>query len=290
MKLRHLTLVAVIAIALVACKSERSSMTGSYGGGLLSGQVSITGGGSPAGVEVSIRGTGMTTVLTDEGRFTFASVPERADLDFRRADGLAGSLRLEEGETSLHVELGPNGAKKSSRRRAARGGEKVYEFEGLVRGATDTEVVVFTSKQVDVTIGLTPETIIRKGNQILTAADLVPDTRVHVKAKKTDETYTAVLVIVQNQEDGEDDGEGEEPKARKEFEGTVISAAADQLVIFDSHKEEVTFVIDAQTIIRKGNTPIAAADIQAGWRVHVKATTADDGTKTATQVIVQRNK
>src|SRR5688500_13524669 len=115
MKLRHLSLIAVIAIALVACKSERTAMTGSYGSAMLSGDVAITGGGSPAGVEVSVRGTGMTTVLAEDGRFAFAGVPERADLDFRRADGLAGSLRLEQDETSLHVELGPNGAKKSSR-------------------------------------------------------------------------------------------------------------------------------------------------------------------------------
>jgi len=279
----------MIVVALAGCRGEKATLTGGYGNNVVSGDVVMANGASPAGVEVSVRGTGMTTTLSADGRFAFVSVPEAADLDFRASNGINGTLRLEQNETSLHVELGPNGAKKSSRRRAARGGERVYEFEGLVVSATDTEVKVFTSHQVEVTIGLTADTIIRHGQTPLTAADLLPDTRVHVKAKKNaDETYTAILVIVQQQVDDGEGGEGEQ--ARKEYEGTVVSAAADQLVIFDSHKQEVTFVINADTVIRKGNTPIAAEDIQAGWRVHVRASTATDGTKTAELVIIQNNK
>lgn len=90
---------------------------------------------------------------------------------------------------------------------------------------------------------------------------------------------------------GEDDGEDEgEEVVRSEYEGLVVSSTADQLVIFDSHRNEETFVLTAETIIRKGGTPVLATDIQAGWRVHVKSTTAEDGTKTALLVIVQNDR
>jgi hypothetical protein len=70
----------------------------------------------------------------------------------------------------------------------------------------------------------------------------------------------------------------------------VRSASATELVIVDSHRQEVTFVLTAETVIRKGNTPMAAADLQEDDRVHVRADTAADGTKTALLVIVQKAK
>jgi hypothetical protein len=116
---------------------------------------------------------------------------------------------------------------------------------------------------------------------------------VHVKARKADDVYTALLVIVQNPAGEEDDDEGDEgttPPARKEYEGLVRSASATELVIVDSHRQEVTFVLTADTVIRKGNTPMAATDLEEDDRVHVKADTAVDGTRTALLVIVQKAK
>jgi hypothetical protein len=43
-------------------------------------------------------------------------------------------------------------------------------------------------------------------------------------------------------------------------------------------------------VIRKGNTPVAPEGIQAGWRVHVKATADAAGSNTATRVTVQSTK
>ncbi|HEX8029464.1 MAG TPA: DUF5666 domain-containing protein, partial [Vicinamibacterales bacterium] len=95
--------------------------------------------------------------------------------------------------------------------------------------------------------------------------------------------------IVQNT-NGDDGGNDDGPAAR-EYEGTVRSASATQLVVYTSRKVEETFVLTAETSIRKGNTPVLATDIQVGWRVHVKATTSTDGaTKTATSVIVQNTR
>jgi hypothetical protein len=287
MRLRRLVVAMAVVAAFTACSGRHESMTGSYGDGMLSGEVIVTGtrSSSPDGVEVSVRGTGMTVTLSEDGAFAFAGVPEGALLDFRRAsDGIAASLRVAEGSGHVVVEVQGNAAKKSSRRRGVgKGPERVYEFEGVIRSSTAASIVVFTSKREEVTIALGPNTVIRKGDQRLTAADLLVDTRVHVKATKAGEAYTALEVKVQEDDKGEDD----DPPAVREYEGIVRSAAANQLVVFTSRREEVTFALTAETDIRKGNTPIAAADIQTGWRVHVKATVNADGTKTATRVIVQ---
>ena len=294
---------AVLALAvtmLAGCNSRRESMTSSYGTDMLSGEVAISGmpNGSPAGVQVSVRGTGIRTTLNESGEFLFAGVPEGALLDFQRAeDGIEASMKVDSGSGFVAVELTKTTAtasgKKSSRRRGVGPTrETVYEFEGVIRGVTPDSLVLYSSKKAEVTIGLTPETLIRKGQTPVAAAELAVDMRVHVKAKKEGERYTAVVVIVQNDgsgDDGEDDGGGERPAAR-EHEGTVVSASATELVVFTSHKVNVTFAITADTVIRKGNTPVAAEEIETGWRVHVKATAGADGTMTATRITVQKTK
>lgn len=290
MMLRRFVVVMVVVAAFTACSGRRESMTGSYGDGVLSGEVIVgatESNSSPAGVEVSVRGTGMSVTVAEDGAFVFAGVPEGAQLDFRRAaDGIDASLRVEQTSGHMVVEVAGSAAKRSSKRRSiGRGREKVHEFEGVIRSASATSIVVFTSKKEEVTIALGPNTVIRKGDQRLTAADLLVDARVHVKATKAGEVYTALEVKLQDDDEGEDDNP---PAVVREYEGIVRSATADQLVVFTSHKEEVTFVVTAETDIRKGNTPIAAAGIQAGWRVHVKATADAAGIKTATRVIVQK--
>jgi hypothetical protein len=282
MKRGSVVAVAVIALLMLgACSGhERSTLTGSYGSGVVTGEVVMSQGVSPAGVEVSVRGTGMAMQLGADGQFAFAGVPEGAELLFRRAsDGIEATLQLEKASGHLVVDLAQTTAKKG-RRRAA--GSKTIELEGLVRSANATELVLDTARQSGITVALTPQTLIRHGGTSLTAADLIAGTRVHVKAAQVSDTLTALSVTVQD--DADDDNR---PSAR-EFEGAVVSASATQLVILDSHQQQVTFVIDASTVIRKGNTPVLAADIQAGWRVHVKSTAAVDGTKTAHLVIVQR--
>lgn len=278
MKLRHSLMIVAALLVVGACR-ERATVTGTYGAGVVAGQVAVMGleNTSPAGVQVTVRGTGMTTTLAADGAFTFADVPDRAVLVFQRADGINTTLELTASSGFVNVTVSPTGA----RRRSAGGTRKEYQFEGLVRSASATELVVFTSHQEEVTFALDANTVIRKEQTTVAAEDLTEGTRVHVKASKVNEDYTAIQVIVQNEEEG--DGERE----AKEYEGLVRSATATQLVILDSHGDEVTFVLDASTEIRKGQTPVLATDLREGDRVHVRAATADDGTKTASLVLVQ---
>lgn len=282
-------LMVLVLIAVAACRRESSSITGSYGGGFLSGAVVLNGiEGSPEGVEVSVRDTGMVMTLAADGRFSFANVPQNAILDFRRADGIQASLAIAPNGSkgSLIVDLARSRAGASSGR-----GNKTRdkrEFEGVIRTASADSIIIFTSHQEEVGIGLTDDTVIRKGNQILTAADLVADMRVHVRARKVVEGYIAQQIIVQEGED--DDGEDEEPPSLRQYEGTVVTASATALVINDSHRNEVTFAITPETIIRKGNATVAAADLLPGQRVHVKAEVAADGAATAVQVVLQNTR
>jgi hypothetical protein len=293
MRHRYLMMVIVTAsMALAACRGERATITGEYGAGVVAGQVAVNGlqDNSPAGVQVSVRGTGMTTTLAEDGMFTFAGVPEGAVLVFHRADGLDSTLELKQSSGFINVALSPAGATQLSssssggRRRSASSGGKEYQFEGLVRSASATTLVVFTSHNEEVTFSLNAATIVRKGQTTVDPATLTEGTRVHVKASKSNDVYTATQVIVQEEDDGEGDGG---PREAKEYEGLVRRASDTQLVIFDSHGQEVTFVLNASTTIRKGQTPVPGSALTEGDRVHVKATTAADGTKTATEVTVQ---
>ena len=286
MRFRHSMVVVAALMALAACRGERATITGEYGAGVVAGRVTVTGmqDNSPAGMRVSVRGTGMATTLAADGGFAFAGVPEDVELLFRRGDGIDASLAVGASAGFVDVTVSAGSATRSSKRRSAGGGEKVYEFEGLVVSASATEMVMFSSHQEEVTIALDATTIIRKGQQTVDAADLDAGTRVHVKARKANDAYTAIVVLVQDTNTDEDERE------RKEYEGIVRSASASELVIFDSHRDEVAFALTADTVIRKGGTKLAAADLKEGDRVHVKATTGAGGAKTATEVIVQNTK
>ena len=286
MKVRQLLILsAVMMFVLAACRRESPSITGSYGSGILAGQVILNGvEGSPEGIEISVRDTGMTATLGADGRFAFSGVPDISTLDFRRADGIQATLQVRGNSPAMTVLLG-----KSTATRGSKSGNKSKdkrEFEGVIKEASETEITVLTSKKEEILIGLSEETIIRKGGTVLAPADLKADMRVHVRARKADDKYTAQLIIVQEGED--DDGEDDEEKPKlRQYEGTIVSASATELVIFDSKKNEVKFTLNGDTDIRKGNTPVAPADLLPGQRVHVKATVAEDGSATAVLVILQ---
>jgi len=292
MKLKTLALSAtVVLLALSGCSRRgHETITGNYGSAFLSGEVVMQGtaDSSPAGVVVSVRGTGMSMVLGADGKFAFGDVPDGADLDFRRqGDGIHASLRLEEGASHVVVELGQSAAVRSTsssssrRRGVGRSVDSVYEIEGLIRSVTADTLVVFSSKGQEVTIGLTPDTVIRKGDQVVAAADLTAGIRVHVKAKKIGDAFSAIVVIVQNKHD---DG----PELR-EYEGIVKSVSASELVITEEHGGDVAFVLDGSTVVRKGDGTSGIGDLAVGQRVHVKASVAADGTKTAVLVTIQKD-
>lgn len=282
---KSLLLAVLVVTSLAACNRERASLTSSYGQGVVTGQVTMAEGlGSPAGLEVSVRGTGMSVTLADDGRFAFAGVPQNAALDFRRgADGVNATMRLMTNEGFVAVEVNKDG---TSMKRRGPGGESVTELEGTVLRISATELVLEDRRAGETTVVLNAATVIRKGNAAVLPADVAAGTRVHVRATKAGDVLTALLVIVQKTNDDDDDGDDDTPGFRREHEGIVKAATATSLTLLNSHGEEVTFVLDAATVIRKGKTILTAADLQPDLRVHVRATEGAAG-PIATLVIVQ---
>lgn len=276
-----LVTVAMVVIGLASCRGESPNVMGSYGGGTLSGSLVLNGiEGSPEGVEVSVRDTGMLEVLGPDGRFAFAGLPENAILDFRRGDGLQGSISVSGSKGSILVELGRSGAKSADRGKdKGNSGRDKRELEGVIRSTSADEIVLFTSHNEEVTVALTAETIIRQGNETLTPADLAVDMRVHVRARKVEDAYTALLVIVQ---EGEDDAKEDKEKVA----GTVVRVAGSNITVA-TKSGEMTVQTDAATRIRNKGKTIGLSEIVAGDPVSAKGRRVSKNTILATEVEVR---
>ncbi len=295
MRTKAFILTIMVAAVLSSCSRHETPVTGNYGGRVVSGQVVMASdmtNGSPAGLEVSVVGTGMTATLGADGRFTFVGVPENAEMTFRRADGIDSRLRLSGPTNSLTVEVSANGVKETNsngggRRRASSKKDPgpSLQFEGtLVGAATADKLTIHDSHGNDVEITLTDTTLIRKGNETVAATDLKDGDRVHVKALNINGVLIAIQVIVQNPAEDDDDDEA----------GTTMTAngpvrSVNPLVVFSQPKGEVTVNTDDKTIIRKQGQIITVDDIKVGDEINCLGTRVDDTTMLARQIEVRGN-
>jgi hypothetical protein len=291
MRLKLLMIVAGV-MTLANCQGrEQANVTGSYGSSVLAGRVAMADGSSPAGVTVTVRGSGLRALLQDDGAFAFAGAPQDAQLDFARAaDGVAASLRVASGSGSINIELTKTAAHSSKRRGAGSGsGVQAIEIEGVVRSASATRLVVLSAKGVEETIAIAADTVVRKGNTTIGVADLVAGMRVHVKAKKVDNGLSALVVIVQNdggEDDGDDDGKGGGTKAEAHLSGTVTAVSASSITI-KAGAATVTVQTDASTRIQKHRAAATLADIHTGDRVKVEGKRVAENTVLATEIEVK---
>jgi ribosomal protein L19 len=272
-----------VFIALAACR-KHESMTGVYGAGVVTGQVVMAAGtsASPAGVRVSVVGTGMSTLLGPDGHFAFNGVPQDAELHFMRDDGIDARIAVPAGMGSVVVELNGKSAK-AGKKRAVPSNPPI-EIEGVIVTAAADSLVVHSSHNEDVTVQLTDATVIRHGQTPIKAADLKTGDRVHVKATVKEDVKTAIEVIVQDQgEDTGDDNGGTTMTAN----GVVKSVGSDSLVVTTVPKGDVTVQADDSTIIRKQGALIKLADIHVGDEVNTMGTKVDDQTLKAVRIEVR---
>lgn len=268
MKFAKWSAVAVAVVLFVACRGREQTVAGGYGMSSVNGQVVMASGATPAGVSVTVRGTGQTMILGEDGRFSFSGVPENVQLIFTRADGINATFSAGK-STSVVVELSSNSATAHGRTRSAPSTPH-SEFEGLVKSASATELVITDSHRGDVTFTLDANTVVRKGDVTVAPADLVAGDRVHVRAnKQADNSYLALLVIVQNTQAQHE---------TSEFEGTVKAITADSLTL-NSRGGDVVLTLNSSTTF----TPAAPV---VGDRVHVRAQKSGDAL-VALSVLVQ---
>ena len=271
-------------IALGACRNHET-MTGSYGDGVVTGRAVVAGASaSPAGVRATVVGTGMSTLLGEEGGFTFTGVPENGKLRFTREDGIDTVLDAPSSAQLLAVRLQPTGVQSSNSRRRSAPTSPLLQFEGLIKSVTPAAIVITTSHREDVTLQITADTRIRKGGTAVLAADLKPGDRVHATASVKDAVKTAVEITLQNPEGTTDD---HDENATLTANGLVTAASATQLTVKTVPRGDMTVKIDGKTIIRKQGVIITGADIHVFDEVNCMGTRVDDHTLIAIQIEVR---
>lgn len=271
-------------IALGACRNHET-MTGSYGDGVVTGRAVVAGAStSPAGVRVSVVGTGMSTLLGEDGGFTFVSVPENGKLRFTRDDGIDTVLAAPSSAQILSVRLQPSSIQSTSSRRRSAPSSPLLQMEGLIQSVNAKTLILTTSHGDIVTLQIMPDTRIRKGNTALLVTDLKAGDRIHATATVKDGVNTAVEIKLQNAET-----ETEDPKeeATLTANGLVLTASATKLVVRTVPHGDMTVKIDGKTIIRKQGVIITGADIHVGDEVNCMGTRIDDHTLSAIQIEVR---
>jgi hypothetical protein len=290
MKSHKLAVLLFAVVAVVGCRSREAAITSTYGDAVVTGQV-VTDGevdSSPAGVEVRVLGTGMSMVVDESGRFTFAGVPSNATLHFSRNDGI--DARLPVSSASMTVRVSALRAASSKAKKP-----KVAQLEGLIRDIDGEMFIMYTSKKVEQMVLVTEETRIRKGNETLTMDDLKVGYRVHVKGLSNDGKTKAIEVIVQNTniddpDDGDDDGGTTTPPPAGQTmtaNGLVLSVNGSDLVVRSQSKGDVTVKTDANTIIKRQGKRIQVSDIKPNDEVNSLGTRVDDHTLLARQIEVR---
>ena len=271
----------VLAALFSGCNGENSITGVSMNTRVLSGEVVPVGnlaGASPAGI--SVASGGQIAVTDSAGRFAFMGLANNdVSLTFSRADGVNASAMVSASAASVVVQL------EKTKATVTETGQSKRELEGLITDISATSITVNdASTGGPVTAAITSTTVIRKGNQTLTATDLKVGDRVHVKASVgSGGTLTAFEIMLQESGDGSTGTGGQ----TKELEGLITAVSDSSITVMNaSTNGPVTAAITSTTVIRKGNTRLTAQDLKVGDRVHVKTTGPADSL-TATEIIRQ---
>lgn len=275
---------AVLAVVFLAgCSGSENSSPTSGGSNTLSGKVILGGdlqGASPAGIQVSAKGTGLSTQLDPTGSFTLLGTPSGSvELSFsRQSDGIDAASTVSGNANGVVIQL--------QRRRAVvlAPGQSKVEIEGTITEVSATSITVNDARShADVTAAINDQTVIRKGNTTVAAADLKKNDRVHVRASiGADNVLTALEIKLQNPSD---DNPG---SATGQLEGIVTEVGDSSITVADaSSHQDVEVEVTDTTIIRHGNETLTLEDIHEGDRVHVKAVADAEGNLTALEIKLQ---
>jgi hypothetical protein len=141
------------------------------------------------------------------------------------------------------------------------------EIDGVLASKTGTTITVTTKGDGDVTIGVVPDTVIRKDGAEAALADLQAGDDVEVKAESG--TGGALVALAIHAESPESDD------AKVEASGKVTAVSATSITVHDDGKD-VTFGVTPTTVVRDGHSLVTIADVKVGDDVEV------EGLKSAT--------
>jgi hypothetical protein len=258
---------------------------------------------------VTVQGTPITTTVAADGSFTLRGLPTGSfTLVFTQGTTTLGSVLFGEvmpnQEITVTIEVTPSGVTVLEERRTGIGHGDT-EIEGQVTAvlildpAGDSRFVI-DGKTVVARPG---QTAIREGNTARTVNDVTVGRQVHVKGTFMDPEpgVTPVLASEIKLQDVVGPSPSPEPSpeskcvagANAEVEGKITAKGGSDITVAQQGKGDYQCFVSAGTPIRKGNTTYTFADLQTGWRVHVKGTSLGQSGSVcqvqADQIMVQQN-
>ncbi len=287
----------VVALSLVACGGPSSPSEESV---VLRGTVVGAGAGSfaassgrsaaepAAAVTVTVQeNPAITTTVGADGSFSLRGLPPGGfTLVFSSGGATLGAVRFAEVQPNHEITItvrvdGGSVVVLEERRNGI--GHGALEIEGRVESVVALDpagdsVFVIDGRQVVARPG---ETAIREGNRARGVADVTVGRQVHVKATfmpSASASSQRVLAQEIKLQGGESGGSGPSSSAscaagaNAEVEGIITGKGASSVTVRQQSKGDYLCLVSGGTRIRKGNTTYTFAELQTGWRVHVKGT------------------
>jgi hypothetical protein len=295
---RALALALVATVLAVACggstpgSPSSSTPQGVVLRGAVSGMEGLSRGGASslsalaATVTVTVaENPAITTTVGADGSFTLRGLPEGGfTLIFTSNGGEIGRLTFTEvkpnQEITITVRVASTGVALVDESRNGIGHGDI-EIEGLVTtvlllNPTGESRFLINGKTVVARPG---DTAVREGNRGRSVNDVTVGRQVHVKGVWLTPEGTTQPVLAHEIKLQGDETETEEPSAIKcaaggkaEVEGLITSKGGASITVTQQGKGDYLCDVAAGTPIRKGNTSYTFAQLQTGWRVHVKGT------------------
>jgi hypothetical protein len=228
----------------------------------------------------------ITTTVGPDGTFTLRGLPEGDfTLVFTSSGTEIGRLHFSEvkpnQEITITVQVAASGIALVEESRNGIGHGDI-EIEGLVSQVialdpnADSRFLI-NGKTVVARPG---QTAIREGNRGRSVTDVTVGRQVHVKgvwmtAEGTTQPVLAQEIMLQ----GDATEPTEQPKAscaaggNAEVEGIINAKGGASITVTQQGKGDYLCDVASGTPIRKGNTSYTFAQLQTGWRVHVKGST-----------------
>jgi hypothetical protein len=257
------------------------------GEGTLSASAASGAAAAAAPVTVTVQeNPAITTTVGADGSFSLRGLPPGGfTLVFTSGGATLGTVRFAEVQpnqeitVTVRVERGTVVVLEERRNGIGHGG---LEIEGRVESivalnpAGDSTFVI-DGRQVVARPG---ETAIREGNRARTVGDVTVGRQVHVKGtfmSSTDRGSQRVLAQEIKLQGG-DATNAPNPSAscaagaNAEVEGIITGKGSASVTVRQQAKGDFLCLVSGATRIRKGNTTYTFAELQSGWRVHVKGT------------------